>query len=90
MKTINGVLKETREELLVTIFVAFVFLILSSTLMYYMENEAQPEKFGDIGQSMWWAVATLTTVGYGDVYPITALGKILGTSVNPCGGQLQH
>ena len=81
MKTINGVLKETREELLVTIFVAFVFLILSSTLMYYIENEAQPEKFGDIGQSMWWAVATLTTVGYGDVYPITGTGKFLSAVI---------
>ena len=49
--------------------------------MYYMENEAQPEKFGDIGQSMWWAVATLTTVGYGDVYPITGTGKFLSAVI---------
>jgi voltage-gated potassium channel len=45
--------------------------------MYYVENEAQPDKFPNIIASVWWAVATLTTVGYGDVYPITALGKVL-------------
>jgi voltage-gated potassium channel len=45
--------------------------------MYYIEHDAQPEKFASIGDAVWWAVATLTTVGYGDVYPVTALGKIL-------------
>lgn len=45
--------------------------------MYYIENEAQPEQFPNIIASIWWAVATLTTVGYGDVYPVTVIGKIL-------------
>jgi len=76
-KTINSVLKETKPELLTTVFVTFVLLVLSSTLMYYIEQEAQPENFKSIGHSFWWAVATLTTVGYGDVYPITGMGKIL-------------
>ena len=62
-------------------FVAFILLILSSTLMYYIENEAQPEKFENIGQAMWWSVATLTTVGYGDVYPITGIGKFLSAII---------
>lgn len=75
-KTIKSVLKETRSDLAITFFVAFVLLVLSSTLMYYVENEAQPDKFSNIGQSFWWSVATLTTVGYGDVYPITNLGKL--------------
>jgi len=81
MKTITGVLKETRSELSITIFVAFILLTLSSTLMYYIENDAQPEKFENIGQSLWWAVATLTTVGYGDVYPITGIGKFLSAVI---------
>ena len=53
-------------------------LLICSTGVYFVENEAQPEKFSSILASMWWAVATLTTVGYGDIYPITILGKILG------------
>jgi len=45
--------------------------------MFYAENEAQPDKFENIFQSFWWPVATLTTVGYGDVFPVTAMGKLL-------------
>jgi len=81
MKNIKSVLNETKAELGVTLFVAFILLTLSSTLMYYFENEAQPEVFSNIGQSMWWAVATLTTVGYGDIYPITGIGKFLGAII---------
>lgn len=81
LKTINQVLKETRTDLAITLFVAFILLVLSSTLMYYVENEAQPEKFASIGHSFWWSVATLTTVGYGDVYPITAMGKLLSAVI---------
>lgn len=77
LKTIQYIFKETRAELSITVFVTFVLMILSSTLMYYIEHDAQPEKFASIGDAVWWAVATLTTVGYGDVYPVTALGKIL-------------
>jgi voltage-gated potassium channel len=46
--------------------------------MYFAEHEAQPDKFSSIPASMWWAVATLTTVGYGDVYPVTVLGRVAG------------
>jgi|TARA_B110000305_G_scaffold5978_1_gene5779 voltage-gated potassium channel len=77
LKTIQYIFKETKAELSITVFVTFVLMILSSTLMYYIEHDAQPEKFASIGDAVWWAVATLTTVGYGDVYPVTALGKIL-------------
>lgn len=51
-------------------------LYISGVGIYYFENEAQPQQFGSILHSMWWAVAILTTVGYGDVYPITAGGRI--------------
>ena len=81
LQTITSVLKESKSELSITLFVAFILLILSSTLMYYVENEAQPDKFENIGQSLWWSVATLTTVGYGDIYPITGLGKILSSII---------
>jgi len=49
--------------------------------MYYIEHEAQPEVFTSIPATMWWAIATLTTVGYGDVFPITAFGKLLGSFI---------
>ena len=56
--------------------IAATVLLISSTFMYLLEAEYQPEAFGSIIRSVWWAAAALTTVGYGDVYPITALGKI--------------
>ena len=57
----------------------FSLLLICSTGVYFAENEAQPEKFSSILSSMWWAVATLTTVGYGDIFPITSIGKLLGS-----------
>lgn len=77
LKTIKYILKETKSELITTIFVTFVLMILSSTLMYYIEHDDQPEQFASIGDAFWWSIATLTTVGYGDVYPVTGLGKLL-------------
>ncbi len=81
LKLISNVLKDTKAELSITIFVAFILLVFSSTLMYYVENDAQPENFASIGHSFWWAIATLTTVGYGDVYPVTGLGKFLSAII---------
>ena len=49
--------------------------------MYIVEKDIQPDKFGSIPQSMWWSIVTLTTVGYGDVYPVTAIGKIIAGAV---------
>ncbi len=78
---ISKVVGERKEELLVTLTIVIVMLILASSLMYYVENEAQPEAFESIPSTMWWGVATLTTVGYGDVYPITPLGRMLGAFI---------
>ena len=77
LRTIRRVLKNSKAELGVTVFVVFILLIVSSSLMYYIEHDAQPEAFQNIGQGFWWAVATLTTVGYGDIYPVTGLGKFI-------------
>lgn len=77
LSIIVKVLKDKKEELFVTLFVTTLLILIASTLMYHIENEVQPDKFPDIIQSMWWAVATLTTVGYGDVYPLSGWGRLL-------------
>jgi voltage-gated potassium channel len=70
---------KNKKELLTIVFVLILFVLyIVSALMYFVENPAQPEAFSSILSTMWWGVATLTTVGYGDIYPITGLGKILG------------
>ena len=68
--------KEVKEELILFLMVTLILVFIVSAGIYYFENEAQPDKFSSIFDSMWWAVSTLTTVGYGDVYPITVGGKI--------------
>lgn len=65
-----------KEELILFGFITLIMLYLSSVGIYYFENDAQPEHFKSIFHSLWWAVTTLTTVGYGDMFPITAGGKI--------------
>ena len=77
LNIIKNVLKNKKEELILTTLIMFFLLIMSSSLMYYAEHSVQPKVFSSIPASMWWAVVTLTTVGYGDVYPITVLGKII-------------
>lgn len=70
-----------RSELFLTLGLAALAMLLSSTLLYWAEGEAQPDKFGSIPRAFWWAVVTLTTVGYGDVFPITVLGKVFAAGV---------
>jgi voltage-gated potassium channel len=81
LRTLDDVVRSKKEELLVTVFFVVIMLIFASSAMYYAENEAQPDKFSSIPASMWWGVATLTTVGYGDVFPVTPLGKLLGAVI---------
>lgn len=65
-----------REEALVFLVVTLVLLYIAATGIHHFESEAQPEKFRSVFDSLWWAVVTLTTVGYGDAYPVTAGGRI--------------
>jgi voltage-gated potassium channel len=65
-----------REELVLFIIVTLMLLYFSAVGIYYFENEAQPDKFASVFHSLWWSVATLTTVGYGDIYPVTVGGKV--------------
>ena len=83
--TLANVWRRTKEELTIAAFVAILLLLVASSLMYFAERDAQPQKFSSIPAALWWGVATLTTVGYGDVYPITALGKVLGAMVSVLG-----
>jgi voltage-gated potassium channel len=72
------VLKDRKEQLVLSfIFVLFVLVVISF-VMFYVENEAQPDKFSSIPATLWWGVSTITTVGYGDIVPITPWGKFLG------------
>ena len=61
--------------------VMVVLILFSACLMFMLEGSAQPDAFGTVGSAIWWAVVTLTTVGYGDITPVTTLGKVLGTVI---------
>lgn len=69
-------LKLIRSELILFFIVTNIFLFLAASGIYFFENAAQPKAFASVFHSLWWAIITLTTVGYGDVYPITAGGKV--------------
>jgi voltage-gated potassium channel len=85
LQTFGRVFRAKRQDLAVLLFGAGVLLLMASSLMYFAEHEAQPESFSNIPKAMWWGVVTLTTVGYGDIYPITAAGRILGSVVSVLG-----
>lgn len=76
IKELSTVFRSRKEELLLAFGLTVTLLLASSSILYFIENGAQPDKFSSIPATMWWAVSTLTTVGYGDIYPVTPLGKI--------------
>ena len=76
LRSVVDALAARRFELLVSASIALALLLVSSLILYAVEGEAQPEAFGSIPRAMWWSIATLTTVGYGDVVPVTVTGKL--------------
>ena len=81
LSVISNVLIRKKEQLISSVFVVFILMLISSILMYYFEHDAQPDVFENAFSGLWWAIATLTTVGYGDIYPITFLGKIISAVI---------
>lgn len=81
LQMISRVVRAKREELVLSSTVMFFLLVVSASILYYCEHDRQPESFSSIPATMWWAIATLTTVGYGDMYPITILGRMFASII---------
>ena len=76
MSHFTRAIKLAREEILLFVFITLILIYFSAIGIYYFEHEVQPDKYSSIFESLWWSIITLTTVGYGDVYPITVGGKV--------------
>lgn len=81
LHVITEVIRGKRQQLISSVFIILVLMLASSLCMYSLEHEAQPEIFTSAFSGIWWAASTLLTVGYGDIYPVTTLGKIFGISI---------
>lgn len=81
LQALIQVIVNERRALIGAVVLMLIMLLFSATGIYYLERHVQPEAFGTIPDAGWWAMATLTTVGYGDVTPVTALGKLFGSVV---------
>ena len=85
IQLMKKILSNLKEELIVLFFFTIILLIVLAVIIYEIEHAAQPEVFTNIFQSIWWSVATLTTVGYGDMYPVTIVGKIITSIISIIG-----
>ena len=85
LNVIAEVISSKRQQLLSSVFTILLLMIASSLCMYSLEHEAQPEVFSNAFSGMWWSVSTLLTVGYGDIYPITTLGKLFSIIITGLG-----
>ncbi|MBQ7521936.1 MAG: ion transporter [Clostridia bacterium] len=75
--TMGKVFRSKSSQLFSSVFVVGLLMVISAVLMYNVENSAQPDKFDNAFSGVWWSISTLTTVGYGDIYPVTVIGKLL-------------
>lgn len=78
LQTLGRVFSNERRALYGALIIMASALLISSTVIYFLERHAQPEVFGSVPDAAWWALATLTTVGYGDAVPVTAMGRLFG------------
>ena len=85
LQVIVRVIKESGPQLIMSVVICFFVMLLSAIIMYTVENPVQPEQFPNVITSLWWAICTLTTVGYGDVYPITAVGRLFASLISLVG-----
>ena len=81
LRSFGFVLRKQKEKLAVAAFVDVLVLVLAASAMYQLEHAAQPEQFSSIPATLWWGAVTLTTVGYGDMYPITPEGQFAGAII---------
>lgn len=81
VQTFTNVFREREADLVLITWLLLLLLVVASSSMYFAEHAAQPQTFSSIPAAMWWGVVTLTTVGYGDIYPVTPLGKFLGAII---------
>ena len=85
LSVIAAVVRNRKQQLMSSMFIIGVLMLAASLCMYSIEHEAQPEVFSNAFSGIWWAASTLLTVGYGDIYPITALGKLFGIFITCLG-----
>jgi len=85
VEILGRVVVDKRAELAVSVLLGFILIMFSAIMMFYVEHDAQPEHFESIPDAMWWAIVTLSTIGYGDVFPITILGRVLGAIIAALG-----
>ncbi|ANY18542.1 Cyclic nucleotide-gated potassium channel [Tsuneonella dongtanensis] len=81
LREIGAAIGERKDDLIVTVALAALLLLFGATALFVVEGTVQPEAFGSIPRALWWSVNTFTTVGYGDVVPVTALGKVFAALV---------
>lgn len=84
-QTIIQVIRESASQLVISIVLCMFVMLFSAIVMYTVENPVQPDQFPNVIASLWWAICTLTTVGYGDVYPVTAIGRFFAAVISLVG-----
>ena len=84
-RIIGQALVAVKDELITAYTASLIMVSFSAILMYYIERDAQPEVFKNIGDGVWWSIVAFTTTGYGDIYPVTMLGKLLGSVISLIG-----